>query len=276
MRSGLARSIHPAHATVRIAALVTVAAGLVAGTIGLMEGEAVSGAARSGFLAGGAAFIAWALTREIAPDHRVAAAVAGATAPLLIFSGPPDLLAAGLLILPVRVIAGTTGRDLTAIDLLALGVGAAALSLREVGVMVAIVTALSPGAAAWWARRSRGVLVATSVAMTAVVILLVVVPGDHDPWVQPGGFARGLLVGGLAAGLVAAWVVPSVSSTVDSRRGGRVLTHRVRLARVTALLAAVATALWAGGRGVLALGPVWAALAITAVSSIAMLGREAG
>ncbi|HSM02191.1 MAG TPA: hypothetical protein VK960_07145, partial [Acidimicrobiia bacterium] len=116
--------------------------------------------------------------------------------------------------------------------------------------------------------------VAASIAMTAIVVFLVTVFGDHDAWVSPAGFARGLLVGGLAAGLVSAWVVPGVSSTVDSRRGGRISTSRVRLARLTALTTAVATALWAGGPGVLALGPAWAALAVTAVSSIATLGRN--
>lgn len=275
MRSGLARSIHPSHATVRVAALVTIAAGSVAGAITLMDGEAFTEATRNGVLAGGAAFIAWALTREMAPDHPVTAALAGAAAPLLLFAGPADLLSAGLMIFPIRILAGTTGRDLTPLDLAAVAVGAVAVSFRDTGVVVGLVVALSPATSAWWARRSRrGLLIAASGVMIAIVVPLALVVGDHDPWIQPTGFARGLFVGGLAAGLVAAWVVPGVSSSVDSRRGGRVLTHRVRLGRVAALVAAVATALWAGGPGVLALGPVWAALAVTAVSSIATLGRE--
>ena len=218
--------------------------------------------------------VAWAITREIAPDHPLTAAFSGAVAPLLLIAGSSDLLAAGLLILPVRIVAGTTGRDLAVVDLAAIGIGAVAVSFREPGVVVAIALALGPAASALWARRSHRLLVSASGAILAAVAIVVLALVDHDPWVQPSGLARGVLVGGVAAGLVAAWVVPPVSSRVDSRRGGTVSTRRVRLARIAALMICVVTGLWAGDRGVLALGPAWAALAVTAVSSIATMGEE--
>jgi hypothetical protein len=273
VRSGLARSIHLSHGTVRVAAIVTVVMGAAAGAITLAVGEGFADAVQKGILAGGVAFIAWALTREIAPDHPVTAGVSAVLAPLSIIAGPPDLLVVGLLILPVRILAGTTGRDLTAIDLGALSIGAAALAFRESGVAVALLLGLAPAASAWWARGSRRLLVGSSCVIAAGVVALTLLFADHDPWVAPGGLERGILVSGLAAGLVAAWVVPPVSSSVDSRKGGRVLTSRIRLARLTALVAGVATALWAGGAGVLALGPAWVALAATSVSSIATLGE---
>ena len=274
MRSGLGRSIHPSHATVRVAAVLTLVSGCVAGAITLIQREAFLAAVQNGMLAGGAAFIAWAITREIAPDHPVTAGAAAALAPLLLIAGPTDLLVAGLLILPVRMVAGTTGRDLTAVDLVAIAIGATVVGFREAGVIVAIVLALGPAASAFWARGSRRLLVASSGVILAAVVVVVLVLADHDPWIQPAGLARGLMVAGVAAGLVASWVVPPVSSQVDSRRGGLVLTRRVRFARITALVTCVATALWAGDPGILALGPAWTALAVTAISSIATMGEE--
>lgn len=271
--SGLARSIHLSHATVRFAAIVTVVMGTAAGAITLALGDGPADAVQMGILAGGTAFIAWALTREIAPDHPITAGAAAVLSPALLIAGPVDLLVAGLLILPVRILAGTTGRDLTPIDLGALAMGAAALTFRESGVAVALLLGLAPAASAWWARRSRRLLIALSCVIATGVVVLTLFLADHDPWVAPVGFERGIFVSGLAAGLVAAWVVPPVASTVDSRRGGRVLTSRIRLARLTALVAGVSTALWAGGTGVLALGPAWVALAVTAVSSLATLGE---
>jgi hypothetical protein len=272
VRSGLARSIHLSHATVRFAAIVTVVVGAAAGAITLALGDGPADAVQMGILAGGAAFIAWALTREIAPDHPITAGAAAVLSPALLIAGPVDLLVAGLLILPVRIVAGTTGRDLTLIDIGALAVGAAALSFRESGVAVALLLGLAPAASAWWARGSRRLLIGSSCVIATGVVALTLFLADHDPWVAPVGFERGILLGGLAAGLVAAWVVPPVTSPVDSRKGGRVLTLRIRLARLAALVAGVSTALWAGGTGVMALGPAWVALAVTAVSSIATLG----
>ena len=274
IRSGLARSVHLSHTTVRVAAGLSLVAGISAGTITLVQGEALRTAVEHGVLAGGAGFIAWAITREIAPDHPMTAGAAGAIAPFLLIAGPPDLLAAGLVILVARIIAGTTGRDLTPIDLAAVGIGAALVSFRQWGVAVAVALALAPAVSSVWARGSRSLMIVASGATLAAVSVVALFAG-HDPWSQPDGLARGLFVAGLAAGLVCVWVVPPVTSTVDSRRGGVVLTHRVRLARVAALVTGVSTALWAGGDGVLALGPAWTALAVTAVSSVATLG-EAG
>jgi hypothetical protein len=76
------------------------------------------------------AFLVWALTRELDPDHDSTALVAGLTAGLWVLVGfdVGSALAAIGLLLAARIVVNTTGRRPLVSDLAALGVLAAAIS----------------------------------------------------------------------------------------------------------------------------------------------------
>lgn len=261
------------HRSNRFVIVATLGSGFVGGGVGLLTGAGWWPAVADGVLAGGASFLSWAITRELDPDHPAAAGAAALVSPALVFAGPANLLVMAVLLVAVRVVAGTTGRAPMPVDLLLLGVAAALICLRVGGVAVAVVAALAPALAAWWHRPERRLLFAASAGMLVAVAVLSVLVAEPGTWLQPEGFERGLLVSGFAAGLVAAWVVAPLRAATDSRRGGRILESRIRLARVMTLAACVGAAVWSGGSGILAVGPAWVALAATAVSSIAALGE---
>jgi hypothetical protein len=275
IRSGLGRSLDFSHPSNRFVGAATVGAGLIAAAAALANGRGSTEVLGDGVLAGGAAFVAWALARELDPDRPVGAGVAAVVAPVILLAGPPDLLVCGLLMISARIIAGTTGRSLGLIDVGVVGLWAVAVAFRDAGFPIALITAIAPATSAWWHRSAARLLfVASGLILTGVVALAVLL-ADGGSWPQPTGVARGLLVAGLAAGIVSTWAVPRVRSSTDSRRGGIISTQRVRLARLGTLGAGVGAMLWAGEPGVLALGPAWAALGGTAVWSIAGLGGEA-
>jgi hypothetical protein len=226
-----------------------------------------------GVLAGGAGFLAWAMARELDPDHPVSAGVAAIIAPVLLVAGPANLLVMAVLLISVRMVAGATGRVATPIDLLLLGLAAALICLRVGGGGVAAVAATAPALSAWWHGPARRLLFTGSAAMLVAVAAVSIVIADPSPWLQPEGFERGLLVSGFASGLIATWVVSPPRSVTDRRDGGRILESRIRLARLLTITACVGAAVWSGGPGVLAMSPAWVALATTAVSSIAALGE---
>lgn len=276
VRSGITRRIDVSYRSNRFALIAMFGALVVAGGTSLIGGSGWWTAVADGVLAGGSSFLAWTIGRELDPDHPVSAGAAAIVAPIILIGGPANLLVVAVLLVAIRVIAGTTGRAPSPVDLAILGVGAAAISFRVGGGAVATVAAIAPALSAWWLRSSIRLLFIGSVAILAVVVAIALFLADQGEWRQPAGFERGLLVGGFAAGLVATWVVPPVRSTADSRRGGRILAGRVRLARLATVTACIGAAAWAGGPGALAVGPAWAALATTAVWSIAALGEEVG
>ncbi|MEX0825886.1 MAG: hypothetical protein WD184_03905 [Acidimicrobiia bacterium] len=273
IRSGITRRFDFSYRSNRFAVVATLGSGIVAGCVGLLSGGGWWPAVADGVLAGGASFLSWATARELDPDHPVSAGIAAVLAPVLLVAGPANLLVMTVLLVSVRVVGGTTGRAMRPIDLLFLGLGAALICLRAGGGAVATVAALAPALSAWWHRPARRLLFVGSVAILLAVAALSVFIADPGPWLQPEGLERGLLVSGLAAGLVATWVVAPLRSATDSRHGGRILESRIRLARVMTVVACVGAAMWSGAAGVLAVAPAWAALATTAVSSIAALAE---
>jgi hypothetical protein len=272
VRSGITRRIDLSYRSNRFVVVAAFGAGAVGGASGLLNGSGWWASVADGVLAGGAGFLAWAMARELDPDHPVSAGVAAIIAPLLLVAGPANLLVMAVLLVSIRMVAGSTGRVARPVDLILLGLAAALICLRVGGGAVATVAAVAPAVSGWWHPTARRLLFAGSLAILAAVVGISVFIADPARWLQPEGFERGLLVSGLAAGLVAAWVVPPPRSVTDGRHGGRFVDARVRLARLMTLTACVGAASWSGGPGVLAVGPAWTALAATAVSAIASLG----
>ncbi|HEX5631528.1 MAG TPA: hypothetical protein VFY15_07700, partial [Acidimicrobiia bacterium] len=145
-RSGITRGFDLGNAGNRFVLAWTPMAGALAGLVTLVAGDGWSAAVGNGFSAGGAAFLAWAVTRELDPDHPTTAIAAAVIAPLGVLRAGPDLLAAGVILIVARIVAGTTGRGLRWPDLAILGAVAIPVAWRSTGMGV-LITATSALAA---------------------------------------------------------------------------------------------------------------------------------
>lgn len=246
--TGLGRHLDPALPSNRTALLGSVAAGVVHGALELLTGGGI--VIIGSVIAGALVFLAWAIAREIDPDHPSAASLAMALAAPFAVLGDGSAFVVAALLIALRMVAGTTG---------------VALKPADIGVVVAAAIVVGFVAGGW----AVVPLLAAGVAMAAA--------GRGVPTamlVTVAGLAAALLAGTLVlagdaavAGVCLAVVLVTltgrsrerVASKVDA--GGRLMeTSRIHLAERLAAGAAVLLALSvAGGSGFVAAAPVVAA-----------------
>lgn len=250
LRSGISRGFDLSYPSNRFVLVATPALGVVAGLITLIAGDGWSAAFRNGFSAGGATFLAWTLGRELHPDHPGVAALAALLAPLGVLRAGPDLLAAALVLLGARVMAGTTGRVLRWFDVAFFVAVATPVAFRASGPAVLTTTAVALGIVL--ARQERRRL---ETAVTTLVLLGLAALAwtrfepafDVDPWfIAPAVLGLAALIG------------PRRVAVGTDREGGIISPSRVRAARAFAWLAAAGAAL---ALPPAAMAPVWVALA---------------
>ena len=259
--SNLWRVLDPRVLSNRLIMLFAAAVTIGMGVYRLANGSSPTDAAIQAVGTGVFTVLAWALGRELDPDHNLpayVAAVLGVLAVLLL--GMPNLLLTGAVVAMLRMVNRTTGLPARVTDSLALvvlvgvivardgfwvigPVVAAAFLLnallpqpdRPNGYFFALLTLLVTGAAvalfpaSEWTLRFDAPL-GGSIAMAALVYLVIVL---RDP-------TRLQSVGD--------WT-------------GRPLNHpRVQAAQLLALVAALAVLLWDYVFGLMALSPLWAAI----------------
>ena len=251
--SGLGRTVDPRHPITRRVFIGATVVGVV--TLGLSlatGGPDLRLAARAGM----AAFLAWAIARELDPDRPRSADVAIVASLGMTFGGDPSLVSAAVMLLAVRVLAGTVGRRLAPVDGFVL-IGTAALAG---GSPVAWPGIVALALAIWW-EGSLPVWYAIAVAGAGVGAAMVTQPEI----VRTFGTLAGLLV--VLSLLAAIPQVRTVEASPDSGVGS-LEPERVRAAR---LVAAVGVAIGAvlTVEGVWAVGPIAAALVGTAVAGVA-------
>lgn len=249
LRSGIGRGFDLSYPSNRFVLLATPLLGVVAGVATLVVGEGWGEAVRNGVSAGGSAFLAWTIARELHPDHASLAVPATLAAPLGVLLADPDLLAAATVMLVARVTAGTTGRALTPIDLLVLFAVAGPVAVRSSGVAVLAGGAVALLVGTVVVDRGRFVLgvAAAALATGAVVSALTVeAASGSSPW-------WALLALPAAVSLAG----PGRVEVGTDRSGGTISPWRVRLARGYAVAAAGGAALTTPAA---ALAPVWVAL----------------
>jgi hypothetical protein len=119
--TSVARILDPRYSTNLAIGLITLAIGALALFLGLINGDALAGSLIRGILSAGAVFAAWAISREIDPDHEYSAFVAvGIAIPLVwIVDDALQLLPLAWLVLAIRTINRTTGIAPTLFDSLA-------------------------------------------------------------------------------------------------------------------------------------------------------------
>lgn len=252
LRSGILRGFDFGDAGNRFVLGWTPGAGLIAGIVTLISGGGWGEAMRNGLSAGGAAFLAWAITRELHPDRPGSALLAAVLAPLTVLRSDPDLLSCVVVLLIARVVAGTTGRVLRWFDVALVAGFAAPVAFRTSGsgVLTVSVSALGALLAVQDRRRLELATATVAVAALATVAWLRFEFGfDADDWLVPVA----------AAGLVGL-VGPKIVRVGADRQGGAISPRRVRAARGFAWIAAAAATL--GGLPPAAMGPVWVAMAV--------------
>lgn len=256
LRSALGRELNWKYPSNRFALLVGfvgfVSIGLAALTYGWDLWRAVAG--------GAGAFIAWAIGRELDPDHPATAGFAGVVVLVTSFLEPSVLLISVAFLVASRVVAGTVGASLSWVDVVVFPVWGyatgGAIWYWPVGVVILMWILFAPESGP---RRFFG---------AATFVLGFAVSWYRAP-IEPMALGEPDLV---AAGIVVGVGILSIvraSALSDSDAGRPTLTvARVRLARL-ALAMCLAIAVAGAGVSVLwDLQPVAAALATTAVVSL--------
>ncbi len=206
-------------------------------------------------------FLAWAIARELDPDHDLSAfAAAGLSLIPGFVLGRPDIAAVLLVLLMLRIVNRTVGPEARPLDTL--------------GIL------FLAGVAVW-----RGHLVLAAAAALAFTLDAILSP-PYRVHLAGAGAAIGLLAVGvsrfpgtavhqltLVTGLALAATVPflflirasEAPRTVSDTGGDPLRGSRVRAAQWLALAAMVGSILVEGRAGLAALSPVWAALVGTGV-----------
>jgi hypothetical protein len=261
LRSGLGRPLEPSIPSNLLVIVATPLAGIAAGSWRLLAGDPFGDAVWGGIAGGGAAFLGWAVARELDPDRPPTAALAALVAPWALLAGEPSLLGVAIVLLGARITAGTTGYRLYEVDAVALALfafmagagGAGPLPGALVGAVVAVVDRRI-------GRIAGPLTVAASFAGWALW-------GDGPSWADLADGEWVLAVGALPALMGVAWV-RAVAAT--DRGDAAVKVGRVRAARVLALAAVGGAVVWLGAPGLVALSP-----ALVAAAAAGFPAREA-
>jgi hypothetical protein len=277
--SGIARPIEPGYPTNRWIVLLTLVV-LIAGVAGrVIAGDGWLAASGWSALAALGFFLAWALARELDPDREPAAFLAaGLMLPALAAAGLgwlslPDPAALFLVLLAVRVVNRTTGLAATVPDTLGLlGLGLWLGYASSPAYLVAAVAALLIDALLGPADRRRLILAVSAAAIGGVLIAI------GDPMYDPAPTSTPVQM--LVSLPVLAALIPSALFAVTIRAAGRIHSladataeplspRRVRAGQLLALSTALGLTLMHGDAGLVALLPLWAAMAATGVYRIA-------
>jgi hypothetical protein len=268
--TSIGRPIDPSYPTNRAIALVTLAVLLVGALWQRISGEAWLASALWGAQAGLTIFLAWALCRELDPDHPMAAFVAVALAlPAVTFWGLPQLGVIFWLLILVRVVDRTAGPPAGVLDVLGLVGLTAWLSLQGDADIThlwgyGVLTALALLLDSQLPDRARRQLIFA--LLTVIVTVVTAILGD-----VPAGPGALSLTGGLIALALSLLFLPMLLSarsveSVGDQTGEPLTPIRVQAAQALALLAGVGCAFLRGPTAIAALAPLWAAVLGAAIT----------
>ena len=271
--SGLGRPIDPRYPSNRFAMVAAAAAATIAGLVVLVDGGEVGDAAGWAARAGIAVFLAWAIARELDPDDSTSAAVATPAALLALLAGPPNLAAGFAVLLAVRVVVRTTGLWPQPIDLVFLVGLAGYAGYQGLGIVAAAVLALAIGADTLLPRPAPAFHSWVGVAALGAAIGGFALGGDWPAWDLPGGIEVIVLVLGVAGVLALRSEIPT---SLGDHRNEPLDGRRLLAGRLVGMGAALTFSVAAGGSGIAALTPLWAALAATGALSMTRSRRVRG
>ena len=257
---------YPTNWAIAALALVVAIAGAI---VHLLTGAALLESVLWGIGAGFLPFLTWALGRELDPDHDLSAFV-GTGLVLIAFLLPdmPSLVLILWLLLVLRIVnrsVGLPAKPLDSLGVLGLGAWLAWQGYWPVGLMTAVAFLLD-GLLSQPLRYHlfvSGLAFVTTVAITIFHGEMAMESGPTMPLV----IASVVLVGLFTIVIATTRKVEAVGDAT-----GEVLNpRRVQAAQVLALLTALLFAWWDGESGVLALLPLWAAMAGVGLYRLASL-----
>ncbi|MGB5433455.1 MAG: hypothetical protein WBN24_08590 [Acidimicrobiia bacterium] len=259
--SSLSRVVDPRYSSNRLAIAGATTAALMV-VVASLVGFDVDGGPLAAAVG---VFLAWAIARELDPDHTASAAIA---IPLsfvfLLVLGPASLLVSTGVLLGTRMAAGTVGTALRPLDIGGIIVVSGLLGTNMVGAVG--VAAMIVGILVGEPRRARGIGIA--VAAAAAFTVVGIVSDMERSWAAPDT-TDWIIAAVTIISMLVAIPAPSPTSSTD-RDSGILLRWRVTVARAVAGLAVVAGLVIVGGSGAAALAAtVTAALAGTAIRQLA-------
>lgn len=253
--TSLARSAAPWHLAT---AWAYAASAIVLVTAGISHG------AHAGLRGAIAAFLAWAIARELAPRRMLASALAPFAGIAFAIPAETDLLACVGVLLAARIALRSVGDPPTSFDHLALVAICGWLAMRPAGLPVAVVLAATCFVDT---REQRSRLAGAAMLVAAIIVgsvegTLTVRAGWDDP-----AFGSQVLLALLAAAslVLLAWPMPRRLRTRDDRRRGRLHGLRLRVARLVTIACVAAAIAWTGTDGVFALSSASAAIVAAAL-----------
>lgn len=267
--TALGRTIDPSYPTNRAIVTLSLVVAIAGAILRLLSGSAWLEGASWGMQAGVAVFLAWALGRELDPDHDLSAflGVGLMLIGLLLFD-LPSLLRVLWLLLLLRIVIRTVGLPAKPLDSLAvLGLGAWVTWQGDwiAGLMTAAAFLLdgllSPSL--------RTHLFVSGLAFVATVVLLIF---HGDIAMESGPTMPVAISSAVMAGLFLVVIATSRElQAVGDATGKPLNPRRIQAAQVLALLTALLFAWWAGVSGVVALLPLWAAMSGVGLYRLAIL-----
>jgi len=256
--TAIARPIDPAYPTNRAIAAFALAAVLGGTVFQLLAGSGWSQSALWGIGVGFAVFLAWALSREIDPDHDLSAFVgAGLAVVGTLFFDLPDMAVLFWMLVLLRVVNRTVGLPPRILDsLLLLGLGGW-LTLQGnwvYGLMTALGFlldgCLSPS------HRRHLFFAALAFIITAILFI----PGGRMAWEGMSFLPVVLAILGVSALFLPVVVVSRESRSVGDHSGELLNPRRIQAAQVLAVLTGLQVVLWNGSDGMVTVLSLWAAL----------------
>ena len=214
-------------------------------------------------------FLTWALGRELDPDHDLSAFVgAGLVLVTLLLPDMPSLLVIVWLLLVLRIVNRSVGLPAKPWDSLGL-LGLGAWLTWQGYWMVGLTTAVAFLLDGLLSPPLRHHLVVSGLSLVTTIVLAVL---HGDMAMESRATLPVVLSSVVVAGLflIAIATTRRVEAVADAT--GTVLNpRRVRSAQVLALLIALLFAWWPGGPGMMAVLPLWAAMAGAGLYRLAVL-----
>jgi hypothetical protein len=261
--------IDPSYPTNRAIAVLTLAVMIAGAILRLFLGATLLESALWGIGAGLAVFLAWALGRELDPDHDLSAFVgAGLVLIALLLVGAPSLLLILWLLLVLRLVNRTTGLPAKTLDSFGvLGLGA---WLTWQGYwMVGLVTSVAFLLDGLLPPPLRRHLFVSGLAFLATVILSIF----HGEMAMETGPTMPVVISSMTMAALFLVVIATSGNVkaVGDATLEPLIPRRVQTAQVLALLIALLLAWWDGASGVVALLPLWAVMIGVGLYRLAIL-----